>query len=102
MKNLKSFALAAAFAASMLVSACGTSTTDRAVSGGLIGAGAGAAVGSMSGNAGAGAVVGGLAGAAVGAATTPDQVNLGDPVWRDSHHCVEHNSDGDCIRWQHN
>jgi hypothetical protein len=102
MKNLKTLALAAAFAAGMLVSACGTTTSDRAISGGLIGAGAGAAVGSMTGNAGAGAVVGGVAGAAVGAATTPDQVNLGDPVWRDSHHCVERNRDGDCIRWEHN
>jgi hypothetical protein len=102
MKNLKSFALAAAFATSMLVSACGTTTSDRAISGGLIGAGAGAAIGSASGNAGTGAVVGGLAGAAVGAATTPDQVNLGDPVWRDSHHCVERNDAGECIRWEHN
>ena len=101
MKNLQTFVLAAVFATSMLVSSCGTSTSDRAISGGLIGAGAGAAVGSMSGSAGTGAVVGGLAGAAVGAATTPDQINLGDPVWRNSHHCVARNRAGDCVRWEH-
>jgi hypothetical protein len=102
MKNLKTFALAAAFATSMLVAGCGTSTSDRAISGGLLGAGAGAVIGSTTGNAGTGAVIGGVAGAAVGAATTPDQVNLGDPVWRNSHHCVDHNRDGECIRWEHN
>jgi hypothetical protein len=102
MTQLKSLALAAAFAATVFVSGCGTTTSDRALSGGLIGAGAGAAIGSTTGNAGAGAVVGGVAGAAVGAATSPDQVNLGDPVWRNSHHCVERNDAGDCVRWEHN
>ena len=71
--------------AMVALSACGTTPGDRAVSGGLIGAGAGAAVGSLSGNAGEGAVIGGLAGAVVGAATDPCSVRLGDPVWRDKH-----------------
>jgi hypothetical protein len=101
MRNLKT-AFAGIFVAGMLVSACGTTTSDRAISGGLLGAGAGAAVGSLSGNAGAGAVVGGVAGAATGALTSPDQINLGDPVWRSHHHCVDRNSAGNCVRWARN
>jgi osmotically inducible lipoprotein OsmB len=65
--------------------ACGTTPGERAVSGGLIGAGGGAAIGAVAGDAGTGAVVGGLAGAAAGALTDPCEVNLGDPVWRDKH-----------------
>ncbi|MBB3172823.1 hypothetical protein FHR90_000637 [Endobacter medicaginis] len=45
---------------------------QRAVGGGLIGAGTGAAVaGATRGNAGTGALIGGLVGAVGGAATTP-------------------------------
>ena len=62
--------------------ACGYSTGDRAVSGGLLGAGAGAAIGSFSGNAGAGALIGGAAGAAGGALTSGNDINLGRPAWR--------------------
>jgi len=69
--------------AALALSACGTTQGDRAVSGGLIGAGAGAAIGSLAGNAGAGAVIGGVAGAATGALTDPCTLNLGDPWWRD-------------------
>jgi hypothetical protein len=93
---------AAAIAAATMLSACGTTTSDRAISGGLIGAGAGAAIGSTTGNAGAGAVIGGVAGAAVGAATTPSQVDLGDPVWREHHHCVEYDHNNNCLRWAPN
>ena len=67
----------------LALSSCGTTQGDRAASGGLLGAGAGAAIGSLSGNAGAGAVIGGVAGAAVGAVSDPCTLNLGDPVWRD-------------------
>jgi hypothetical protein len=83
MMNLKIFSASAALAAVLVLAACGTTPGDRAVSGGLLGAGAGAAIGSLSGNAGAGAVIGGLGGAAVGAATDPCSLNLGDPFWRD-------------------
>ncbi|NKE48325.1 hypothetical protein HB662_26355 [Roseomonas frigidaquae] len=62
--------------------ACGQTTGDRAVSGGLLGAGAGAAIGSLSGSAGTGALLGGAAGAAGGALTNPGTVNLGRPAWR--------------------
>ena len=72
-----------AAAALFALTACGTTSGDRAVSGGLLGAGAGAAIGSLSGNAGAGAVIGGVAGAAVGAVSDPCTLNLGDPVWKD-------------------
>src|ERR1700704_1012761 len=82
MTNLKSLAATAAIVAALGLSACGTPPGDRAASGGLLGAGAGAAIGSLSGNAGAGAVIGGVAGAAAGALTDPCTVRLGDPVWK--------------------
>ena len=67
----------------LLVAACGSSTSDRAISGGAIGAGAGAATGAVTGGSVlGGAIVGGAAGAAAGAATDEDQIDLGDPVWR--------------------
>jgi len=53
--------------------ACGNNPTDRALTGGAIGAGTGAVVGSTVGAPIAGAVVGGLGGAAIGAATTPER-----------------------------
>jgi len=49
---------------------------QRAVGGGLLGAGAGAAVGGLSGgHAGTGALIGGGVGAAGGALTTPSRPN---------------------------
>ena|SRR3954470_6539527 len=81
--TLKNFVASAAVTAALALAACGTTTEDRAASGGLLGAGAGAAVGSLSGNAGTGAIIGGLGGAAVGALTDPCTLNLGDPFWRD-------------------
>jgi len=57
----------------LLTTACGNNPTDRALTGGAIGAGTGAVVGATVGNPIAGAVVGGAAGAVVGAATTPEQ-----------------------------
>jgi hypothetical protein len=83
MTILKSLAASAAVIGAIALSACGTTQGDRAASGGLIGAGAGAAIGSLSGNAGAGALIGGAGGAAVGAFTDPCTLNLGDPWWRD-------------------
>ena len=57
----------------LLTAACGNNPTDRALTGGAIGAGSGAVIGSTVGNPIAGAVVGGAAGAVIGAATTPEQ-----------------------------
>ena len=54
------------------LSACGTTPGGRAVSGGLLGAGAGAGVGALTGgNVGTGALIGGGVGAAGGALTAP-------------------------------
>ena len=75
--------LFAAATVAVSVGACGYSTADRAVSGGLIGAGAGAAVGAIAGgNPGTGALIGGAVGAAGGALTSGHDINLGRPVWR--------------------
>ena len=70
-------------ALAFLLAACGTSTTDRALSGAGIGAGLGAA-GSMAtgGSPVTGGLLGGAAGAAAGGLTSPDTVNLGKPVWK--------------------
>ncbi len=76
--------MALSIAAALSLSACGTTTGDRAGSGALFGAGAGALIGSLYGEAGEGAVIGGVVGAAAGALTDPCTVNLGDPVWRDA------------------
>lgn len=66
-----------------LLAACGESRTDRAISGGAIGAGAGAAGAAILGkDAGTGALIGGAVGAATGAATDKDDVDLGDPIWK--------------------
>jgi len=69
--------------ATLALAACGQSTGDRAISGGLIGAGAGAAVSGLTGGSlGTGALIGGAVGAAGGAATSGRNVNLGRPIWR--------------------
>jgi osmotically inducible lipoprotein OsmB len=64
--------LAGAGLLALALAGCGNNPGDRAVSGGLIGAGGGAALGAVAGfNPAVGALVGGAGGAAVGAATTP-------------------------------
>jgi len=60
---------------------CGTTPGDRGLSGGLLGAGTGAAIGAMAGSAGTGALIGGLGGAAIGMLTSSDTINLGEPAW---------------------
>ena len=64
------------------LSACGETTTDRALSGGAIGAGAGAVGGALIGHPAAGAALGGAAGAATGGLTDKNDIDLGKPVWR--------------------
>jgi hypothetical protein len=76
-------AAGAVLSAGLALAACGTTTGDRAASGGLLGAAGGAAIGAAAGNAGAGALIGAVGGAAVGALTDPCSLNLGDPFWRD-------------------
>ena len=56
----------------LAVAACGETPGTRAVTGGLLGAGTGAAVGAATGgNAGTGALIGGGVGAVGGAVTAP-------------------------------
>ena len=69
--NMRHAPLAVLGALVLLLAGCGNNPTDRALTGGAIGAGTGAVVGSTMGSPLGGAVVGGLGGAAIGAATTP-------------------------------
>ena len=70
-----------------LLAGCGETTPDRAEGGAAIGAGTGAAIGAVFGGVGAipGALIGAAVGAGSGAATKPDQVNLGEPLWDRDH-----------------
>ena len=81
---MKRIAFAAAATLSLLaLGACGTSTTDRALSGAAIGAGSGAVGGAVLGASPVtGALIGGAVGAAAGALTDSDDVDLGRPIWR--------------------
>ena len=65
------------------LAACGSSTGDRALSGGGLGAATGAGAAAVTGGSvGTGAIVGGAVGAAAGALTDRNDVDLGKPVWR--------------------
>ncbi|MFN3463641.1 MAG: hypothetical protein ACK4X1_06135 [Terricaulis sp.] len=70
---MKTVILAAS--AAVMLAGCGTQMGDRLASGAAIGGGVGLVAG------GVGAVPGAIIGAAVGGLTSPDQVNLGEPVW---------------------
>ncbi len=79
---MKTF-LAIPLLATLALAGCGQTTGDRAISGGLIGAGTGAAVSGLTGGSlGTGALLGGAVGAAGGALTSGRNVNLGRPIWR--------------------
>jgi len=61
---------------------CGQTTGERALSGGAIGAGVGAAGSAITGgNPVTGGLIGGAVGAGTGALTEEDDLNLGDPIW---------------------
>lgn len=66
----------------LALGACGSSTSDRALSGAGIGAGVGAVGGLLIGAPVQGAVIGGAVGAGAGALTDKNQIDLGDPFWR--------------------
>ena len=70
------FITVVSFIGILSLTACGDTQGQRALSGGLIGAGGGAAAGALLGNPAAGAVIGGVAGAATGAFTSPNQIDL--------------------------
>lgn len=62
----------------LALAACGANPKERGLSGGAVGAGAGAAIGAVTGmTVLQGAAIGAGIGAVVGAVTTPDQINLG-------------------------
>jgi osmotically inducible lipoprotein OsmB len=69
--------------ATFALAGCGTQHPDRELGGAAVGAGAGAAIGALAGGIGAipGALIGGAVGAGTGAVTSPQAVNLGEPLW---------------------
>ena len=70
-------------AIALSLTGCGYDRGDRALSGGLIGAGGGAAIAAVTGGAPlVGAAIGGAAGALGGALTNGNGINLGRPIWR--------------------
>jgi osmotically inducible lipoprotein OsmB len=68
--------------AGLVLSGCGTTAGERAVTGAGIGAAGGAVVGALVGAPLVGAAIGGSVGAATGALTTNSNVDLGKPVWK--------------------
>jgi hypothetical protein len=88
--------MSAAAAMTLALAGCGYSQGDRALSGGALGAAGGAGIAAITeGDPLTGALLGGLGGAAIGALTSPRDVNLGRPAWREGpppgyycrHHC---------------
>lgn len=65
-----------AMAAALMLAGCGYSETDRAISGGGIGAGTGLIFGPV------GVVTGAAVGVATGALTDHSDFDLGRPLWR--------------------
>jgi osmotically inducible lipoprotein OsmB len=66
----------------LVLGACGTTTTDRAVSGGLIGTTVGVVGGLVVGAPLEGALIGAGVGTVTGILTDEDEINLGRPIWR--------------------
>ena len=67
----------------LLLSACGSSTGDRGLSGAAIGAAAGTAVGAVTGlTIVEGALIGAGIGGLTGALTDEDAIDLGTPWWK--------------------
>lgn len=76
---MKTAAILFAGVAGLALAGCGESTGERALSGGAIGAGAGAATSAITGGSLlGGAALGGAAGAAVGGLTDREDLDLGD------------------------
>lgn len=74
-----------AIAVTAALAGCGSNERDRTQGGAATGALAGAGIGLLGGPVGVlvGGLVGGGAGALTGATVSPDQLNLGRPIWRD-------------------
>ncbi|MCE9521776.1 MAG: hypothetical protein K8S25_05010 [Alphaproteobacteria bacterium] len=96
----KTVLMAAAMVGALSLGACGTTPTDRGISGAGIGAVGGAVVaGATGGSVGTGAVIGAVVGGVVGATTTKDDLNIGDPPWKKS--CRERQRRGEHISCRH-
>lgn len=80
MRTSQNIALSILLLASL--AACGSSKTDRALSGAGIGAGVGAVGGALMGAPATGAAVGAATGAAAGALINEQNLDLGKPIWR--------------------
>jgi hypothetical protein len=77
--NMKALLLFVTVFACLTMTGCGSSKSDRALSGAGIGAGVGALGGAVTGGSPVtGAVVGGAVGAATGALTDEDDIDLDD------------------------
>ncbi len=64
------------------LAACGQNRVERGLSGAAVGAAVGTAGAYITQNdLGPAAVGGALVGAAIGAATSPQDIDLGDPIW---------------------
>jgi osmotically inducible lipoprotein OsmB len=74
--------VAVALGAALLLSACGQTPADRALTGAGFGAAGGALLGAVVGAPMIGALAGGAVGATAGAATDPSEIYLGQPVWK--------------------
>lgn len=84
LKSLPKFAAPLTVAALLVLTACGSSTEDRTLSGAGIGAAAGTAVGAVTGlSLLEGAAIGAVVGGATGALTDESDINLGTPIWKD-------------------
>jgi hypothetical protein len=70
--------------ASLALFGCGTTTEERALSGGALGAAGGAVIGALTGSWALGTVLGAATGVAAGALTTPEQIDVGKPIWKSS------------------
>ena len=84
----------------MSIAGCGTTPGDRTISGAGIGAGVGAlGAAATGGSVGTGAVIGGVAGGVIGAVTSPDDVYLGEPIWKKR--CEERRRNGEKVDCSH-
>ena len=74
--------LALIAAIGIALAGCGNTQAERALTGGGLGAGTGAALTALTGGSlVAGAAIGGAVGAAAGALTNKGDINFGDPIW---------------------
>ncbi|MEQ8164818.1 MAG: peptidoglycan-binding domain-containing protein [Alphaproteobacteria bacterium] len=69
--------------AALLLTACGSTSEERGITGAGLGAGAGAMLGAVTGlSVLQGAIIGTAVGGATGLLTNKDTLNIGDPVWK--------------------